>query len=204
MDCFSGAVYKDGINQNNKTFRPEVGSTILVKFDMNRDQPMVEWQVLGGKVVNQCEYNFEFSNKNGWHFCILSCYKGDKFSVKYGKPEYISAVKISEPPKKDEPIELEDIEPDLMKNKESLKIGQETNQLYEFSPDKYSFSESGVIEHFMYDGGRHAFMSRQPAKSGIYRVKISSSNKDYNDCNIGFSQKIQNFDGKNTHRDKNV
>ena len=35
MDCYGGGTYIDGVNQNNKTTRPEVGSVIIIEADFS-------------------------------------------------------------------------------------------------------------------------------------------------------------------------
>ena len=56
MDCYSGATYIDGNNQNNKTFRPEVGSTILINLDLTNNK--VVWtDQQSGNTINQVVYH---------------------------------------------------------------------------------------------------------------------------------------------------
>ena len=78
MDCYGGGTYVDGVNQNNKSFRPEVGSVIKIEADFSTGE--VTWTVEEtGKIINKAKY--EGLSEGEWFFTLLSCYADDKYSI---------------------------------------------------------------------------------------------------------------------------
>jgi hypothetical protein len=77
LDCYGGGTYINGENQKNKTFRPDLGSTIIVLADFSTGK--VTWKVEDGDEINEAVLP---SLTHGlWHLTILMCYADDKVKI---------------------------------------------------------------------------------------------------------------------------